>query len=185
MLAQDMLRFLDLLHIENVAIVGHSMGGDVAMSIAVLAPVRCRALVSIGSAGSRNPNLQHWLTRIGQGNKLEQHYPHFIRHLVQSHLSAHHGGWRNFLRMTIKNCMRWPNFSATDLMSLKMPFLLLHGSQDPFVNPDEVNNLTLHCPKFMEVSIAGAGHTPQGSSCTIKKTATTINNFLLNSQIID
>ena len=57
MLARDMLRLLNAVGVERAHMVGHSMGGDVAMSCAVMQPERALSLVSIGSAGLANPAL--------------------------------------------------------------------------------------------------------------------------------
>ena len=49
MLARDMLALLDELQIEQVDVVGHSMGGYVGMTMAQLAPQRVRSLVTLGT----------------------------------------------------------------------------------------------------------------------------------------
>ncbi|MBR6466954.1 MAG: alpha/beta fold hydrolase [Desulfovibrio sp.] len=71
-LARHMLAFLDALGIGQVHAAGHSMGGDVAMSLGVLAPKRCRTLVSIGSAGAatslRGPSSPSWI-RTGEASR--------------------------------------------------------------------------------------------------------------------
>lgn len=50
-LARDMLAFLGALGISRASVAGHSMGGDVAMYMAVLSHCSVEKLVSIGSAG--------------------------------------------------------------------------------------------------------------------------------------
>lgn len=48
-LARDMLALLDELKIEQVDVVGHSMGGYVGMTMAQLAPQRVRSVVTLGT----------------------------------------------------------------------------------------------------------------------------------------
>jgi pimeloyl-ACP methyl ester carboxylesterase/RimJ/RimL family protein N-acetyltransferase len=50
--AKDVVRVMDDLGIEEAALVGNSMGGFVAWSVAVRAPERVRALVLVDSAGA-------------------------------------------------------------------------------------------------------------------------------------
>lgn len=49
-MAQDMLDTLDAHHIERVAVIGHSMGGKIAMAMSALAPQRLERLVMIDIA---------------------------------------------------------------------------------------------------------------------------------------
>lgn len=48
-LARDMIALLDELKIEQVDVVGHSMGGYVSMTMAQLAPQRVRSVVTLGT----------------------------------------------------------------------------------------------------------------------------------------
>lgn len=49
-MAQDMLDTLDAHHIDRVAVIGHSMGGKIAMAMSALAPQRLERLVLIDIA---------------------------------------------------------------------------------------------------------------------------------------
>ena len=164
MLARDMWAFLDALDIDRAHILGHSMGGDVAMSCAVLAPERTLTLVSIGSGGSANPGLEHYLRKLERlerdGHRAES--PFFAK-LKAQHMAAHRGDWPAFFRATIESCMKYPNFSDADLARLTMPFLLAHGSLDALVAMEEVVRLERLCPQFRHRAITGAGHAPQNS----------------------
>nr|MBA2815222.1 Esterase YbfF [Candidatus Pantoea persica] len=51
-MAQDMLDALDAHHIERVAVIGHSMGGKIAMAMSALAPQRLERLVMFDIAPS-------------------------------------------------------------------------------------------------------------------------------------
>ncbi len=53
--AEQLLLFLDALHIEKAAIVGHSMGGGTAIHFAVRHPDRVKKLLLVDSAGLPNP----------------------------------------------------------------------------------------------------------------------------------
>lgn len=44
-MAQDLLRYMDMNSLKEVIVLGHSMGGKVAMSLALLSPERIKALI--------------------------------------------------------------------------------------------------------------------------------------------
>lgn len=159
-LARDMLDFLSALGIGSCPVAGHSMGGDCAMIMASLAPSRVASLIAVGTAGSRNPGLVPYLEKFAPRSAPETRYPRFIRDLRERHAKAHRGDWQALVRATIQTCMRYPDFSDQDLARLSMPFLLLHGAQDPFVSEGEVERLSRLCPRFERVRLAGQGHSP-------------------------
>ena len=178
-LARDMLNLLDALHIARAHFVGHSMGGDVAMSCAVRASERCLTLVSIGSTGlPGGPRLARYLDKLNpEKARRVEHSPFFV-HLADLHREAHGGNWRHFFRTTIASCMRYPNFSVADLARLTMPFLLLYGTKDTLVSPEDVAYLAAHCPHFFSHALKDAGHSPQNSARFLPETARLILDFL-------
>ena len=138
MLARDMLRLLNAVGVERAHMVGHSMGGDVAMSCAVMQPERALSLVSIGSAGLANPALARYLDRLAPERAERARHSAFFAHLQAQHQAAHRGDWRRMFRQTIESCMQYPDFSPADLARLRMPFLLLYGEKDGLVLPEEM-----------------------------------------------
>ncbi len=177
MLARDMLDFLSALGLASCPVVGHSMGGDCAMIMAALAPSRIASLVSIGTAGSRNPGLMPYLEKFAPQNAPEKRFPRFIRALKERHAEAHGGNWQALVRATLQTCMRYPDFEDRDLARMAMPFLLLHGESDPFVSEGEVERLARLCPRFRRVRLASQGHSPhQGAKA--EETAGIILRFL-------
>lgn len=171
MLARDMLAFLGKLGIEKAHLVGHSMGGDVAMLMAAMAPERCLTVTSIGSAGSRNPGIAAYLARLSGNGKGSIPWPRIARQQAGRHRAAHGGDWRTFLRMTLVSCIHYPDFSDEDLGRIAMPFLLVHGSRDALVGGDEIARLARLCPRFAARCIEGAGHAPQASPAFLPRLA--------------
>jgi 3-oxoadipate enol-lactonase len=55
MLSEDLLRLLDYLDIGNAVVVGHSMGGFVALELALAHPERVSRLVLVSTAAAGNP----------------------------------------------------------------------------------------------------------------------------------
>ncbi|MGL5285209.1 MAG: alpha/beta fold hydrolase, partial [Aeromonas sp.] len=58
-MAGDVLALLDTLGLDNVMLVGHSMGGKIAMQLAKMAPARVRRLVVLDMAPVAYPPLRH------------------------------------------------------------------------------------------------------------------------------
>ena len=182
MIARDMLAFMTALGLERAHIVGHSMGGDIGMMMAVRAPARCRTLTSIGSGGSRNPDIQKYLEKL-MAEDGSNPWPHIAREQEERHREAHRGDWRTFMVMNLASFVVYPDFSAADLRRLNMPFLLAHGSRDPFVSHGEVVRLRQCCPRFTHRVIEGAGHSPQSSATHLEKLLPMLLAHLAGSEI--
>jgi pimeloyl-ACP methyl ester carboxylesterase len=175
-LARDMLAFLDALGIGQVHAAGHSMGGDVAMSLGVLAPTRCRSLVSIGSAGVPNEPARTFFADLDPDRGGLERHPRFFARLKEEHRAAP-GGWRALFQTTRANCLAWPDFSDADLRRLAMPFLLLAGSRDGFVLPHETARLRALCPRFALKTVDGAGHAPHMEPAFLGEAAQAMLDF--------
>ncbi len=63
-LADDVVRVLDALAVERTVLVGHSMGGVVAMATALAHPDRVMGLVLIGTTSACNEKVAGWYERI-------------------------------------------------------------------------------------------------------------------------
>jgi|GEM_PF-1074565 len=65
--ARRIIAFMDALGIKKAYIVGHSMGGEIAAKVALLAPERVKGLVLVCAAGmEKNPKLLPWHLRFGR-----------------------------------------------------------------------------------------------------------------------
>ena len=62
-LAADVVGVLDALGLRNAVLVGHSMGGIIAMTAALAYPKRVRALVLIGTASQCSERVAAWYRR--------------------------------------------------------------------------------------------------------------------------
>jgi pimeloyl-ACP methyl ester carboxylesterase len=70
--AQRIIAFMDKLGIKKAYIVGHSMGGEIAAKVTLLAPERVKGLVLISAAGmEKTPKLLPLHVRLGRAMHLE------------------------------------------------------------------------------------------------------------------
>ena len=181
-LARDMLAFLGALGISRASVAGHSMGGDVAMYMAVLSHCSVEKLVSIGSAGIPGPSVSRFVQRFSPEAHPEKAFPRFVQAIKEKHMPAHGGDWRTFARTSIENCCLYPQFSEDDFRSLDMPFLLLYGSRDRLTPPEDREKLQSLCPRFTQHAVPGAGHAPQ-CGATMPYTAGVLLDFLGNGRL--
>jgi len=182
-LAEDILFLMDELNIPKAHIVGHSMGGDVAMYCAMNHPSRFHSIVSISSGGAVNESVTSYLERYNPHNISLEKYSHFIEIIKKDHFIAHQGDWQSFLQQTIKNCYDYPAFSEEDLRKISMPFLLIYGEQDSMVKQNEIDYLAKNIKNFSVYSIENAGHFPHTAGQNASEINQVIIEFIQNNAI--
>ncbi len=81
--------------------------------------------------------------------------------LIQAnHMESNNGNWVEFVRQTIGNWRKYPNFTLEELSTISAPFMLLYGSEDGTVKTDELVLLNKHIRNFKPVRVEGCGHRP-------------------------
>ena len=177
-LADDVMRLLDSLDIPKANIVGHSMGGDVAMFCAVRHSSRVSKAISLCSTGVVNSEVKSYMRAYHPEAIDREKRGRFIKRLREDHIQAHGGDWETFLAETVRNCERYPDFSIHDLRSISMPFLLIYGEHDSLVKAEEVSGLQTNIPNFTAHVVKGAGHFPHMPGQQCAEVNRTILDFL-------
>lgn len=174
-LAEDMIDLMDALEIEKAHIIGHSMGADAAMYCALNHPDRVKTMTSISSGGSPNPDVKAYLEKYCPENIDYEKYGSFIEFLKRDFYPAHSGNWEQFLLQTIKTGEKYPDLTDEEQQKIKVPFLLIYGSEDRLIKEDEIERLRRNVPNFTEVKIEGAKHFPH----IVGKNAVEVNDILI------
>ncbi len=130
-LAADVLAVLDALAVERTLLVGHSMGGVVAMATALAAPARVAGLVLIGSTGQCGAKVAAWYERIARAGEERG-----VRGLVESiygekSRKALRGDAQGISHVTRMLRSLHDDPLTPKLATLACPALLLVGEQDP------------------------------------------------------
>lgn len=172
--AEQVIRFLDELGIEQVALVGHSMGGMVALKIAIEHPDRIERVSTVGApiVGSSLapllkltafrpiargmdalPSLTKWLFRYFLAEADEQAMLEILEDSVKPTADSIRASVRSMMRTDLR----------PDLARLRVPSLVLHGTHDDIVMPTQIEVIrrAMHTsPYLRQFSIEGSRHFP-------------------------
>ncbi|MGY4108252.1 alpha/beta fold hydrolase [Aeromonas encheleia] len=176
--AADVIALLDHLALDKVAIVGHSMGGKVAMQVAKQvakqAPARVGRLVVADIAPVAYPHARHQNVFAGlnatlasppqsraEAEALLARYveiPGVRQFLLKSFAKGESGwGWRfnvPALERNYANIMGWPD----DQTRFEGPTLFIKGGDSDYVQPQYTETVMAQFPAAKARVIAGTGH---------------------------
>jgi pimeloyl-ACP methyl ester carboxylesterase len=154
--AQDGLAVLDDLRVGRAHVYGMSFGGAVALELVLTHPERARTVVLAAAtpgrahavpSGGRAPKDKPWLQRYAP-TFVEAH-PELARASPDARSRA---GER----------AQWEALNAWDaedrLGQIAVPLLVLHGSEDLLVHPDNARRLADRIPGAELAILEGAGH---------------------------
>lgn len=148
--SDQVIRFLDELGIDRVQLVGHSMGGMVALKTAINHPERISRVATVGApidgdslswllkltdrpifadAFARLPWLRRYLFRFFLGETADPAVHEVIDDSVKS--SA------NTLRHAVSSM--WRTDLRPELERLRVPALIVHGGRDDIVRPNQAD----------------------------------------------
>lgn len=168
--SDQVIRFLDALAIDRVRLVGHSMGGMVALKTAINHPERIIRVATVGApivgdslswllkltdrpflAGgfAGLPWLRRYLFRLFLGETPDQEVDEVVDDSVKS--SAH------TLRRAVSSMLRTD--LRPELPRLRVPALVIHGGRDDIVSPNQIE-LFAHIPSVEVVLMSSSRHFP-------------------------
>jgi pimeloyl-ACP methyl ester carboxylesterase len=127
-LADDVAALLDYLKIKQADLLGYSMGGGVAMQVAIRHPEKVRKVVSISAVFRHDGWVKEALDMFPQltadtfkGSPIETEY---------KKLSPTPTELPNFVKRVIAMDLKPYDFGADRLKATKAPFLFIHGDAD-------------------------------------------------------
>jgi len=172
-MADDLLGYLDEHNIESAHILGHSMGGKVAMLFAVLNPSRCLSLIVADIAPKAYPphhqdviealenlNLGHISSR-GEAN--EQFGPKLelgVRQFLLKSLYWREKGsldWRFNLSVIAREIQKVGEALAPNAY-YDAPTLFLRGGDSWYIKDEDMDEIEMHFPQAELITIPNAGH---------------------------
>jgi pimeloyl-ACP methyl ester carboxylesterase len=127
-LSDDIAALLDYLTIRQADLLGYSMGGGVAMQVAIRHPEKVRKVVSISAVFRHDGWVKEALDVFPQltadmfkGSPIETEY---------KKLSPTPNEFPNFVKRVIAMDLKPYDFGAPKLKATKAPFLFIHGDAD-------------------------------------------------------
>jgi pimeloyl-ACP methyl ester carboxylesterase len=158
----DTLALLDFLDIDRVHVYGQSFGGMVAQEMALTSPERVRSLIlgcthagsrrALRRRGSKVPKGEPWRAMYSLSFP-DRHPGHVAEDLRIGRAQPKHpeGGRRQWEAMQ--------GFDSFDrLPSLRVPTLVLHGTEDQAIPVENARLLAERIPDAELVLLQGAGH---------------------------
>lgn len=174
---------LDRLGLGQADVVGHSLGGAVAVVLAVRQPERVRRLVLVSSAGfNMDPRDRPWLLRAaGWGGSLLEPLPHrrtlvraglrqvFFddRHLTPERVEEYlaplaRPGTMPALQSLLASGSGWEGGHLPELAKeIRKPTLILWGREDAWIPVAHADRFEASIPGSRKVILERCGHVPQ------------------------
>ncbi|HOW25648.1 MAG TPA: alpha/beta fold hydrolase [Bacteroidales bacterium] len=175
-LADDVLEFMDEHNLQDAAIIGHSMGGKVAMCVALEASHRINKLVIIDISPKQYPVRQEHigilhamrsvdlsqLTSRQEAETLFQEYPlsDRMRYFILKNLNRDHAGrffWRINLGALEAN-LEGISGSIPIRGSYAGPVLVIRGGDSDYITEADGPFFSFSFPNYRMTTIAGASH---------------------------
>ncbi|MFG2352331.1 alpha/beta fold hydrolase [Streptomyces sp. NPDC048521] len=164
-LAEDVLTLLDHLEVERFVLIGHSMGGMIAQTIALAHPARVERMVLVNSIGrmtySRGRGLLMAAStlvpfRLFVAANIQRAFaPGYPREEIREHVRASAGTPREVV-MTLYGAMR--AFDVLDRAGeIRTPTLMVHGYHDVQLPVRQMLRMAKAYPDAV-VRILDAGH---------------------------
>lgn len=176
-MVRHLLAILDALGAHRVPLVGHSLGGQLALHAALVAPERVSRLALAAPVGFGHATLAR-LGQLATPERVVPWLPRFVsRALVRLALRMASGplrgapaadvdqywapssdpGYAIAARHLLHGC-RWREHKPELLARVRIPTLVVFGTRDRLVNGREASRLVSHMPDARLEVIRGAGH---------------------------
>lgn len=159
-LADEIMEFIDRLNINKVNLIGFSMGGGVALYIAIKYHKRIKSLITIGTASCVTDGIKSNADNCEYHILLNEEDENYIELLKQNHYEAHLGDWRSMVKTSINNWRAYPNLTIEDLRKIEAPSMFISGEKDSSIKEEHLLKLCEGVIHSRMRVIEGCGHGP-------------------------
>jgi pimeloyl-ACP methyl ester carboxylesterase len=155
LMAEDVVRLMDILKIPNAYIAGWSDGGNIGIDLAIHHPGRVKALVAYGANINSEGLQNHFLNYLRTATPEEMQRDNGSDFLA---LSAH-PEYLPVIAEKIRNMwLKEPNFTQAQLRLIKVPTLIMDGVEEELIRPDHAKEIASAIPKAKLVMLPNVGH---------------------------
>ena len=144
--AEDVLRYLDQHKLQHVDIFGYSMGGYVALSLALQHPDRIRRIFTLATKFAWSPETAAKEVKMLQPDKVQEKVPAFAALLAKRH-QPHE--WQEVMHRTadmMQHLGSYPLLTEETLSRIPMPIRVSVGDRDNMVSLQETAWAYQHLP---------------------------------------
>ncbi len=156
LMADDMIRLLDHLHIERTAVVGFSDGGIIGLDLARRHPERLERLVAIG-ANFHPDGLTTQALEAAEGTgSLDYHLLVRVFHRLHARTPDR---WPIMVGLIHRLWLTQPQWTEDDLAAIRAPTLVMAGEDEEFIRREHTLALHRAIPGALLYIVPGTGHT--------------------------
>ena len=152
--SQNLYDFINENNLDRVSVFGYSMGGYVALNLALIDPSRIEKIITYGTKFDWTPEIAENETKQLNTEKIEAKIPKFASYLETVHEA---NNWKTVLEKTAKMMIELgekPILNADNLKNIQCPILLLSGDKDVMVTSEETSRFSSFIPnsEFFEMN---------------------------------
>ena len=156
--AQQVLDFMDENHLSAISIVGYSMGGYVAMYLALRHPARIEKIITLATKYNWDETIASKEIKMLDAQKIEEKLPAFATELNKRHGA---NDWKAVLEKTktlLTGLGQHNWLQPEELGKIQTPVLLLSGDKDKMVTAEETLSVYRLLPSAQLGILPGTPH---------------------------
>ena len=156
--AQNVIDFLTAHSMDQVNVFGYSMGGYVALHLALHHPDKIKKIVTLGTKFQWDPESAQKEVRMLNPAKIEEKVPHFAKALEKIHAP---GDWKEVMEKTAKMMIgmaEGAKLTDDDLKKIGHEAVIGIGSLDNMVTSAESEHAASLLPNAHLVKLEGVPH---------------------------
>ena len=173
--ARQVLEWMEEQKLEAVSIVGYSLGGYVAVYMALMFPQKLEKVVAIATKFYWDNSVANKMAHRLNPDVMLQRFPEYPPMLQQKHSDQ----WRNVLTKTAAMMLHIGEFNPLrleDFSKINVPVLLVLGDRDKIVSFVETTTVYKELPNAQMAVLANTGHDLTDAS--IPRLAIIIQTFM-------
>lgn len=156
--AKNVISFLDKKNIDDISIFGYSMGGYVALYLALTEPKRIISIVTLGTKFNWSLESAHREVKMLNPNKIEEKVPRFAEYLKHLHIPL---DWKLLMQKTADMMLSIANgkkLKDSDFIKINHEVVIGIGSLDNMVTLEESEHVTNLMTNSQLVKVEGVPH---------------------------
>ncbi|HUR17173.1 MAG TPA: alpha/beta hydrolase [Candidatus Limnocylindrales bacterium] len=158
MLVDDLLAFVDALHLQTFHLIGFSMGAMTSLAFATRYPERLRTAVISGIDVQREPRARV-AKRLMDPERILREEPGWASQLERRHAPVQgSGAWQRLLPAIADDVATAALLTPEDLRNVRLPVLLVYGDRDIFVPVDHAYDIQRQLPDARLLISPDTGH---------------------------